>query len=214
MNPSELIDELKKAYHKPISYLIVLILFAVFLSVSAWLTGFWGTRGEQFASNTLHENKFVNSAKDAHITPLRSSFDSKVQLKKSTGFIFNRDFINRDKILGIKIDWKSHKNGIASLKSIDFSTLNKLISEKYIDPTSSQNNSPIVKKFYDFLEIHKIVKATGYAVSPFREDYGVTIDGIFLKRDQITKDLKIVFFEFCKDADDIGTQDDLYCWWD
>jgi len=148
------------------------------------------------------------------MTPFRGSFDSKILLKKNPGFIFNRDFVNRDKILGIKIDWKSHKHDIARLKSIDFSTLNKLISKKYIDPASSYNNTPIVKKFYNFLEIHKVVKVTGYAVSPFREDYGVIIDGISLKKDQITKDLKIAFFEFCKDADDIGTQDDLYCWWD
>jgi hypothetical protein len=92
--------------------------------------------------------------------------------------------------------------------------LEQLISNKFIDPEDQQNNSPRVKDIYNFMKNNPQVYAYGYAVSPKRKDYRVSIEGLVVNKKDVSEDLKQAFFDFCKTADEIHIDDGLVSWWD
>lgn len=126
----------------------------------------------------------------------------------------NRDYKKRDKILGMNVKWDKKTLGTYRIEQVNLDTLNLLVSNNFIDLEERQNESPSVKEFMQFLEKQPSFRAHGYAVGPKRNDYRVTLEGILIKEKFITKDLKIAFYEFCKEADEIITKGDLWCWWD
>ena len=123
----------------------------------------------------------------------------------------NKDFKRRDEILGIAN--KKYMGGIIHFEAIDVQTLKLLIDEDFIELDEAQNCSPTTKQFYEFMCEHPQVKAEGYAVSPERDDYRVTIEGLNC-HENTTKELKTQFTEFCNDADEFQITPFLRSWWD
>jgi hypothetical protein len=61
------------------------------------------------------------------------------------------------------------------------------------------------------------VRAHGYVVSPDRDDYRVTIEGLECPEFKLTEDsfgLYINFVKLCRHADELEINSELYSWWD
>lgn len=137
--------------------------------------------------------------------------------EKSSGeFIFNHDYRLRDSLLEIKVDWEDEDThgGISGFDSIDRELLEELLKRKFINPDFRQNQSPTIAQFLDFMRRHSAVRAFGYAVSPFRDDYRVAIEGLFVAPDDVTPKIRAEFAVFCSNADELETGMTLNSWWD
>jgi hypothetical protein len=93
-------------------------------------------------------------------------------------------------------------------------TLERLFVERFIDPDDAQNEAPSAKQFLGFMQKHPNVIAHGYAVSPTREDYRITIDGLSVQASYATRELKFAFVGFAKEADELELENGLWAWWD
>ena len=71
-----------------------------------------------------------------------------------------------------------------------------------------------MQQFIDFMKKQPDVTAHGYAVSPKRDDYRVTIEGLWVPEEFVTPAIKAAFVEFCKDADELESDGELNSWWD
>ncbi len=118
-------------------------------------------------------------------------------------FIFNRDVKRRDDLLGIRGEWADLKNShsVRDFDYIDVHILKELIDHKYIDPLDTQNESPSVEEIFVFMSKNPIVQAKGYAVSPFRKDYRVSIDTLYVPKRFVSRRFKQEFLSFCASAD-------------
>lgn len=145
--------------------------------------------------------------------PKKIPIEVEMILNDTTAFTFNRNFELRDEILGIEKDW-TVQNEIKYLDEINLDKLEMLLLNGFIDPNDSQNESPTTKTFYEFMNRFPKVLAHGYAVSPYRDDYRITIEGLHVNEADVTKEMKTQFFDLCKDADDYYDKDELYSWWD
>jgi hypothetical protein len=136
--------------------------------------------------------------------------------KDSVGiFKLNKDYRRRDRILKIHVNWDTGKGGgITCCKHIDLPILTILLKENFINPEDRQNNAPSVIEIYRFMVKYPQVIAFGYAVSPRRDDYRISIEGIYVPANKVTEKMKKDFIKFCKDPDEIETDNDLYAWWD
>lgn len=109
------------------------------------------------------------------------------------------------------MDWQNDKTfGIKRFEEIDIKILETLLVQKYINPSDSQNASPTAKEFFQFMCEYPSVKSYGYAVSPERDDYRITIEGIYVLNKDITPSLKKDFMKFCESADEISTDYSLF----
>lgn len=117
----------------------------------------------------------------------------------------------RVELLGIKGKYLS--GGTESFDNLDVDTLRLLIEEGYADPEMNQNDSHTTNEFYEFMLKHPDIKAHGYAVSPDRDDYRMTIEGL---SGEPTNDMETVadFIKLCRWADACSIEDGLYSWWD
>jgi len=129
-------------------------------------------------------------------------------------FKYNKNSTERDEILNLKINWKKEKSGIAYFENLSVMTLETLLIQKFIDPNDCQNSAPSVKDIFNFMCKYPQMTTSGYAISPLREDYRISIDGLFVSKELVTPQLKKDFIEFCKDADEIEIDSDLVSWWD
>lgn len=131
-------------------------------------------------------------------------------------FNFNRNAEQRDKLLGLPCEWSAGRGagGIRRFDFIDIRTLRELIESKYIDPLDNHNNSPRVEEIFEFMSKYPVVRAQGYAVSPFRSDYRVSLDTLSVPKRFVPRSLKQEFFSFCATADEITAKPRLYAWWD
>lgn len=131
-------------------------------------------------------------------------------------FAYNRNYQIRDNILNIATVWDDDDDDgeIFEFEDMNFCTLQQLIDARFIDPHATQNNSPSNEQFALFLGKHPAARATGYAVSPLREDYRVSLTGIIVEQEDVTEELSADFDNFSKTADEIIRDGCLYCWWD
>lgn len=124
----------------------------------------------------------------------------------------NPDYKRRDKILGISVDWGQQKGGIYEFDDLSRKELSLLIEENFIDLNEKQNEAPSTKDFLKFIEDFPQFTIGGYAVSPSRKDYRVTLNALISPDTNLTPELVDSFLEFCIGADDINRY--LVCWWD
>jgi hypothetical protein len=137
---------------------------------------------------------------------LSSPIFSKDMAPMENNFSFNLDYTLRDRLLRIYPQWDRDDNdGIASFDPLDHARLVVLISLNFVDPHSCQNQSPRVQCFLEFLHKHPSARALGYAVSPQREDYRVSIDGLVIPPEGITDEALLDFIEFSVGADTVET---------
>jgi hypothetical protein len=95
-------------------------------------------------------------------------------------------------------------------------TMDFLMTKQFIDPMQTQNESPSVQEFCDFVARYPGRKLTfhGYMIGPKRTDCRVSIEGLAFDaiEDQKARESFIVF---CRSADELLVTDTyLYAWWD
>lgn len=135
--------------------------------------------------------------------------------KTADVFVPNRDYKRRDQLLGLSVDWEhENKGGIEPFERAPLSVIAALYEEHFLDPLESQNASPTAGEILAFMCRYPAVLASGYVVSPKRDDYRVSIDWIEVPFLSVTPSLKSEFEALCQDADEIDTSADLSCWWD
>lgn len=90
--------------------------------------------------------------------------------------------------------------------------LEKLIKLKFADPSETQNESPSIKEFLEYMKEHDAT-AEGYIISAARGDYRVSVEGV----SQVATDLtsRRTFFDTFRHADELDVFDDVMrCWYD
>lgn len=135
-------------------------------------------------------------------------------------FNYNRDYATRDTIIfGNPIDWQNCcLSGIHSFEALTVDQLQELLDRGFADPTERQNFSPTIGELFQFGQSQKIKgfdwTFQGYVVSPNREDYRVSIDGIEWRGDacyQIIADFEVI----AQNADELNIEPNfLRAWWD
>lgn len=129
-------------------------------------------------------------------------------------FELNADWQRRDVLIfGSAQDWNRAAGGIIRFEDLDAANLEQLLGEKFADPEGCQNSGPAASQSLAFMKKWPQVKAIGYAVSPERDDYRVTIEGLVCK-DNIPPELMEEFSRW-RDADEYENRPDLLsAWWD
>ena len=127
----------------------------------------------------------------------------------------NKDFKARDAIIFDETpDWGEACGGVIRFTDLTLEQLKRLIEGHFIWLNETQNDSPSTMEFLEFMERYPMVTCHGYAVSPDRDDYRVTIEGLSYKG-LVNRELSDAFLGLCKHADNLSTlQTDLYSWWD
>ena len=124
----------------------------------------------------------------------------------------NKNHIERDEILGI--DMGTYNGGIISYTGLTLEKLELLIEKKFVDPGEAQNSAPLIQDMLEFMREHPDFTAHGYAVSPDRSDYRVSIEGLTLKRPPSTEEM-IAFTDMFRHADEFSCdKEGCHCWYD
>jgi len=129
------------------------------------------------------------------------------------------DFEEREQIVFHRhYDPANYKDGgICKFTNLNYSTVKKLTSRGYLDPTDYFNSSPEVCEFVSFVEEHNPGNwfFHGYVVSAERDDTRVTIEGIGSYAPIKSDDL-VDFLNFFRLADEITAEKfkPVYCWYD
>ena len=126
---------------------------------------------------------------------------------------YNYDDKRRCEIVGIDC-LEQYLGGIKRFVGLKLPQLNLLLEENFIDPEECYNLSPDTMEFKAFLEVYPEAKLHGYLVSPERNDYRVTIEGVEYDGD-VSKEMLMDFVDAFRYADEFTCEDDyLYCWFD
>jgi hypothetical protein len=123
------------------------------------------------------------------------------------------DVVERDRLLGLP-EGADASGDITRFDEVDCATLEKLLRERWADPRDRQNLAPSIAEIFRFMKRWPEVRAYGYAVSSQRDDYRVSLEGIFVTPGDVSDQLRSEFVEFAKDADELTTDDGLVAWWD
>ena len=132
-------------------------------------------------------------------------------------FHHNPDYRRRERLLGLDENiWDDEDNifDVIRVDHLSIAVLEKLLEEKFINPDGRQNESPSAIEFIRFMRKYPSVQAHGYAVSPYHDDYRVTIEGLYVGWRDCTADMRTDFEEFCANADCLEIESDPYSWWD
>ncbi|CAI6087336.1 hypothetical protein [Cohnella sp. JJ-181] len=165
-----------------------------------------------FKAPEIHHVVNENDLKIADYTP-HSETLKKIEVPEYK-FVYNKDYKLRDKIVGINFDWSKKQNDIAYYDNLDVRTLEELILNNHINPNDAQNAAPFVRDIFYFMTKYPQVLASGYLVGPSRDDYRISIDGLYVPNKYVTEEIKSEFIEFCMDADELNTEENLMSWWD
>lgn len=129
-------------------------------------------------------------------------------------FNLNKDIKTRDEIIFDEYDPQKYVGGIRHYKELTYEQLEELDDKCFLDPEECQNYSPSIAEFMDFMKDHREFTAHGYVVSDTRDDYRVSIEGLF-KFGNITYEETIEFVDMFRCADEFTcTKEELYCWYD
>jgi hypothetical protein len=130
-------------------------------------------------------------------------------------YMLNTDYKRREEVMQLNVAWgKDDLGGAMRVEGITVQTLSTLFDEHFICPSDRQNESPTAQAFLDFLKRHPAVTAHGYLISPAREDYRISIEGLYVPAKDVTPELKRDFINLCRDADELDVDSDLFSWWD
>lgn len=132
----------------------------------------------------------------------------------------NSNYKRRDEIIFGEYDDSRYKLGGCAHADIDYETLKTLVDEDFIDMDENQNWSPSTKDFLDMSDGFKDnVSFEIYAISPQREDYRVTIEGINVEVPETDIDSFIYFIQNLRSADEFNIYNNndkfyIHAWWD
>jgi hypothetical protein len=136
-----------------------------------------------------------------------------------TNFVYSRDYQTRDTIIfGTSLEWSEVFGGAKNFYNLSIDQLQQLVDSGFASPIEKHNESPAIIEFLTFARIQLfkgfIFTFEGYVVSPFREDYRVSIDGIVFNgtcEPELVADFQA--FVGCPDELDIKPNY-LRAWWD
>lgn len=124
----------------------------------------------------------------------------------------NKDYKRRSEILK-EVCTLPDNYDIEHFGSMDLQTLDCLIKENFIDTEETQNDSPTVQEFRDYLFTHPLATVHGYVITHTRSDYRISIEG--MNEEPRTLDDRSIFFEFNKGADELDLFSNMMSsWWD
>ena len=104
--------------------------------------------------------------------------------------------------------------GIRRFEGVSYDDCQELYRLCVLDPTDRQNSAPCVKDIVEFLRAHPNFRAHGYAVSPKREDYRVSFEGVSCNKNYTLEDVWD-FFDLFTYPDELRIdKDGIYCWFD
>ena len=124
----------------------------------------------------------------------------------------NHDQDRRDDLLGFDHNW--NPGAARRFISIDVDTVAALITEGFLVPDDTQDDSPSAGEFFGFMQRHAGTTAHGYAVEKSRDDYRVSIEGINVPAECITRECAVEFLDMCRLADEFIVTPNLFCWYD
>lgn len=130
-------------------------------------------------------------------------------------FPFNRDAARRDRLLpflDLLGNGETFTGGAGFFGPVDAAGLAALLDGKWLDPDDRQNAAPSAWDIFQFVCDHPGTYAQGYAVTPDREDYRVSLETVWAPA--IDEALRADASAFCAEADAIETSDHLECFWD
>ena len=124
----------------------------------------------------------------------------------------NRDDELRQKLMGIPV---IYSGGAFSFNNMSLKTLKSLFENGFIDLEDCQNESPTIGQFKDFVEKYpnENIRFIGYLISPERDDYRISIEGIEAKSHNIEfmKNFAKLFSMADEFVCEVGHQ---RCWYD
>ena len=93
-------------------------------------------------------------------------------------FNLNRGDALRQSILGVEARYEI--GGTERFEGMTLKVINELVRNNFLDLAHSFNNSPTMGYFKNFMEKYpnEGLTAHGYQISPEREDYDVSIEGL------------------------------------
>ena len=124
----------------------------------------------------------------------------------------NKDVNRRDQIVfGEPYNKSDYKfGGIVRFREMDLETLDTLFKENFIDPNETQNDSPTTLEIFEFMKAHPDFTCHGYAVSPERDDYRISIEGVEY-HGELNVDMMIDFLQMFRFADSLQIdREELY----
>lgn len=131
----------------------------------------------------------------------------------------NMDVIERDTIIFGGYDLEQYWGGIRQF-DCTVETINELLEKGFIDAEECHNCSPSTADFIGIAETEGMEASLGgYAVSPERSDYRVTLTDITIEFDAKNTDLLVEMIGHLRYADefDMSINDGvcrIYAWWD
>ncbi|WP_017307280.1 hypothetical protein [Spirulina subsalsa] len=146
-------------------------------------------------------------------------FPASLPIDSGNEFVYNLASERRDIIIfGFCLDWDNAPGGRVAFDSLSINQLEQLFEHGYVDPNDRQNYAPTHHAFLEFArwQAQKGLEFsfTGYAISPFRRDYRVTLDGLYF-RGQVPSFLIQEFVCFAHNADELKVDPySLRAWWD
>lgn len=126
--------------------------------------------------------------------------------------IANHDEKRRDEIIFGTYDPSKYVGGIRHFQEMTRETLHQLIDEGFVNTTMTQNNSPSIQDFVDFIDANDNYVVAGYVIAEKRKDYGVSIDTIKRTKKITSAKDKKALAEFAQHASAFDPKG--YAWWD
>jgi len=118
----------------------------------------------------------------------------------------------RNRILNITD--KESGGGAVNFESLTLDSLNELVEKNFINLKECQNCSPSISEIRNFMTEYPDFTAHGYAIVPERSDYGVSLEGVSLKR-KPTKEERDDFVTVFRHADSFICNNVMcFCWYD
>jgi len=122
----------------------------------------------------------------------------------------------RQKIIGIKATYPL--GGTQNFKWLSLEKLNKLIKNNFVNLEERQNpEAPTIREFWELLKKYpnEPVILHGYIVSPKRDDYRISIEGLggVSNNEDFLNDLNKLLekYPYCEKTIETDYQ---YCWYD
>ena len=130
----------------------------------------------------------------------------------------NKDYAERDKIIFGKYEPDSYFGGCRRF-TCSKEIMQELIEKNFIELYECQNYSPSTKEFMEYIENIDDVRLNCYAISPLRNDYRITIEGLDVEVADDNYDMISYLVETFHYADEFSFEHNgdsyfLHAWWD
>lgn len=123
--------------------------------------------------------------------------------------------MKRDEIIFGEYEPDKYLGGIRRFSDMDYETLKELVDKGYADPEESHNDAPSIETLLEFLKEHEDFYVGGYAVSPNRDDFRVSIDTIESESSaQDNWNTLVEFVNMFRFADEFSIEYGFFAWFD